>query len=216
MTTLKVQERTEFTNSARRKVREQGQVPAVIYGKSTDTKSISLDSIELIKTLRDGGRNAIIKLDLNGKSHSVMLYEMQTDPLKNEIVHADFHVVNLKEDVEVEVPITLTGDAAGVKDGGVLQQPMYQVSITAKPGDIPQSIEVDITDLGVNDTLTIKDVKVSGKYTLNHEEDEVVASILPPKQEEEIDSGEQQEPGEPERVEGRENKEDSSEEEKQS
>ncbi|PLR65706.1 MULTISPECIES: 50S ribosomal protein L25/general stress protein Ctc [Bacillaceae] len=216
MTTLKVQERTEFTNSARRKVREQGQVPAVIYGKSTDTKSISLDSIELIKTLREGGRNAIIKLDLNGKSHSVMLYEMQTDPLKNEIVHADFHVVNLKEDVEVEVPITLTGDAAGVKDGGVLQQPMYQVSITAKPGDIPQSIEVDITDLGVNDTLTIKDVKVSGKYTLNHEEDEVVASILPPKQEEEIDSGEQQEPGEPERVEGRENKEDSSEEEKQS
>lgn len=216
MTTLKVQERTEFTNSARRKVREQGQVPAVIYGKSTDTKSISLDSIELIKTLREGGRNAIIKLDLNGKAHSVMLYEMQTDPLKNEIVHADFHVVNLKEDVEVEVPITLTGDAAGVKDGGVLQQPMYQVSITAKPGDIPQSIEVDITELGVNDTLTIKDVKVSGKYELNHEEDEVVASILPPKQEEEIDSGEQQEPGEPELVEGRENKENSSEKEKQS
>lgn len=216
MTTLKVQERTEFTNSARRKVREQGQVPAVIYGKSTDTKSISLDSIELIKTLREGGRNAIIKLDLNGKAHSVMLYEMQTDPLKNEIVHADFHVVNLKEDVEVEVPITLTGDAAGVKDGGVLQQPMYQVSITAKPGDIPQSIEVDITELGVNDTLTIKDVKVSGKYELNHEEDEVVASILPPKQEEEIDSGEQQEPGEPELVEGRENKENSSEIEKQS
>jgi large subunit ribosomal protein L25 len=207
MTTLKVQERTVFTNSARRKVREQGQVPAVIYGKSTDTKSISLDSIELIKTLRDEGRNAIIKLDLDGKSHSVMLYE---------IIHADFHVVNLKEDVVVEVPITLTGDAAGVKDGGVLQQPMYQASITAKPGDIPQSIEVDISELGVNDTLMIKDVKVSGKYTFNHEEDEVVASILPPKQEEEIDSGEQQEGGEPERVEGRENKEDSSEDNKQS
>lgn len=216
MTTLKVQERTVFTNSARRKVREQGQVPAVIYGKSTDTKSISLDSIELIKTLREEGRNAIIKLDLDGKSHSVMLYEMQTDPLKNEIIHADFHVVNLKEDVVVEVPITLTGDAAGVKDGGVLQQPMYQASITAKPGDIPQSIEVDISELGVNDTLMIKDVKVSGKYTFNHEEDEVVASILPPKQEEEIDSGEQQEGGEPERVEGRENKEDSSEDNKQS
>jgi large subunit ribosomal protein L25 len=216
MTTLKVQERTVFTNSARRKVREQGHVPAVIYGKSTDTKSISLDSIELIKTLRDEGRNAIIKLDLDGKSHSVMLYEMQTDPLKNEIIHADFHVVNLKEDVVVEVPITLTGDAAGVKDGGVLQQPIYQVSITAKPGDIPQSIEVDISELGVNDTLMIKDVKVSGKYTFNHEEDEVVASILPPKQEEEIDSGEQQEGGEPERVEGRENQEDSSEDNKQS
>jgi large subunit ribosomal protein L25 len=216
MTTLKVQERTVFTNSARRKVREQGQVPAVIYGKSTDTKSISLDSLELIKTLRDEGRNAIIKLDLDGKSHSVMLYEMQTDPLKNEIIHADFHVVNLNEDVVVEVPITLTGDAAGVKDGGVLQQPIYQVSITAKPGDIPQSIEVDISELGVNDTLMIKDVKVSGKYTFNHEEDEVVASILPPKQEEEIDSGEQQEGGEPERVEGRENQEDSSEDNKQS
>ncbi|KEZ49634.1 50S ribosomal protein L25/general stress protein Ctc [Metabacillus indicus] len=215
MTTLKVKERTVFTNSARRKVREEGQVPAVIYGKTTEPKSISLDSIELIKTLRDEGRNAIIKLDLDGKSHSVMLYEMQTDPLKNEITHADFYVVNMKEDVEVDVPITLTGDAQGVKDGGVLQQPLYQASITAKPGEIPQTIEVDISELGVNDTLTIGDVKISGKYSFNHEKDEVVASILPPQQEEEIDSGEEQEPGEPENAEGRENEEDAAEGEKQ-
>ncbi|WP_203289320.1 50S ribosomal protein L25/general stress protein Ctc [Metabacillus sp. cB07] len=215
MTTLKVKERTVFTNSARRKVREEGQVPAVIYGKTTEPKSISLDSIELIKTLRDEGRNAIIKLDLDGKSHSVMLYEMQTDPLKNEITHADFYVVNMKEDVEVDVPITLTGDAQGVKDGGVLQQPLYQASITAKPGEIPQTIEVDISELGVNDTLTIGDVKISGKYSFNHEKDEVVASILPPQQEEEIDSGEEQEPGEPENAEGRESEEDAAEGEKQ-
>lgn len=215
MTTLKVKERTVFTNSARRKVREEGQVPAVIYGKTTEPKSISLDSIELIKTLRDEGRNAIIKLDLDGKSHSVMLYEMQTDPLKNEITHADFYVVNMKEDVEVDVPITLTGDAQGVKDGGVLQQPLYQASITAKPGEIPQTIEVDISELGVNDTLTIGDVKISGKYSFNHEKDEVVASILTPQQEEEIDSGEEQEPGEPENAEGRENEEDAAEGEKQ-
>jgi large subunit ribosomal protein L25 len=215
MTTLKVKERTVFTSSARRKVREEGQVPAVIYGKTTEPKSISIDSIELIKTLRDEGRNAIIKLDLDGKSHSVMLYEMQTDPLKNEITHADFYVVNMKEDVEVDVPITLTGDAQGVKDGGVLQQPLYQASITAKPGEIPQTIEVDISELGVNDTLTIGDVKISGKYSFNHEKDEVVASILPPQQEEEIDSGEEQEPGEPENAEGRENEEDAAEGEKQ-
>lgn len=215
MTTLKVKERTVFTSSARRKVREEGQVPAVIYGKTTEPKSISIDSIELIKTLRDEGRNTIIKLDLDGKSHSVMLYEMQTDPLKNEITHADFYVVNMKEDVEVDVPITLTGDAQGVKDGGVLQQPLYQASITAKPNEIPQTIEVDISELGVNDTLTIGDVKISGKYSFNHEKDEVVASILPPQQEEEIDSGEEQEPGEPENAEGRENEEDAAEGEKQ-
>ncbi|MGD6819083.1 50S ribosomal protein L25/general stress protein Ctc [Metabacillus sp. 84] len=208
-TTIKAQERKNLKNSATRAIRLQGHVPGIIYGYKTENKAVSLDSIDLLKTLRDEGRNAIIKLDVDGKTHSVMVNDMQMDTMKNEILHADFLAVNLDSEVDVEVPLHLTGDAQGVKDGGVLQQPLYQVSVTAKPSDIPQSIEVDISNLAVNDTITVSDLKDEKKYTINNEDDEVIASILPPQAEEEIDSGEEQEPGEPENAEGREGEEQS-------
>ncbi|MFC0274266.1 50S ribosomal protein L25/general stress protein Ctc [Metabacillus herbersteinensis] len=205
MTTLQANERKSFKSSSNRLVREKGQIPAIIYGKKIESQPVSVDNIELLKTLRDEGRNTILQLKVGESTHSVMLYDMQKDPLKNQIVHVDFHVVDMQAEIEVEVPVHLVGDAPGVKDGGVLQQPLHVLSISTKPGDIPQSIEVDITNLGVNDTLTIKDVKASGSYKFTQDEDQVIASVLPPKQEEEIDSGEEQEPGQPDKEEGREN-----------
>ncbi|MRX72956.1 50S ribosomal protein L25/general stress protein Ctc [Bacillus lacus] len=202
--TIKAKGRNEFTSSAKREIREQGLVPAVIYGKKVDSQSIAVDSIELLKTLRDEGRNAILHIEVDGKTHPVMMTDMQRDPLKNELVHADFLVVDMGAETEVTVPVNLTGDAQGVKDGGVLQQAIHELSVKAKPADIPQTIDVDITSLDVNETITVKDVKVTGNYSITQEEDEVIASILPPRQEEEIDSGEEQEPGQPENEEGRE------------
>jgi large subunit ribosomal protein L25 len=207
MTTIQATKRTEFTNSAKRKIRESGQIPAIIYGKAAESKPVALDSIELIKTLREEGKNTIINLSVEGSTHAVMLYDMQTDPLKNDIVHADFHIVDMQSDVQVEVPINLTGEAQGVKDGGVLQQPMHVITISAKPGKIPQTIDVDISNLGVNETILMKDIPTSGDYSLVQDEELVIASILPPKQEEEIDSGEEQEPGTPSNEEGREHNE---------
>ncbi|MGM0877675.1 MAG: 50S ribosomal protein L25/general stress protein Ctc [Bacillota bacterium] len=207
MTTLQAMKRTEFTNSAKRKIRESGKIPAIIYGKDTDSKPVALDSIELIKTLRDEGKNTIINLSVDGSSHAVMLYDLQKDILKNEIVHADFHIVDMNSDVEVEVPIHLTGEAQGVKDGGVLQQPLHVISISAKPDKIPQTIDVEITNLGVNETILIKDIPKNGDYSFVQDEELVIASILPPQQEEEIDSGEEQEPGTPKNEEGREHNE---------
>lgn len=207
MTTLQAVKRTEFTNSAKRKIRQSGQIPAIIYGKATESKPVTLDSIELIKTLREEGKNTIINLSVEGSSHAVMLYDIQTDPLKNEIVHADFHIVDMQSDVDVEVPVHLTGEAVGVKDGGVLQQPVHEITISAKPGKIPQTIDVDISNLQVNETILLKDLPQSGDYSFVQDEELVIASILAPKQEEEIDSGEEQEPGSPENEEGRENNE---------
>ncbi len=207
MTTLQAMKRTEFTNSAKRKVRESGQVPAIIYGKATESQPVALDSIQLIKTLREEGKNTVLHLNVDGSSHAVMLYDMQTDPLKNEIIHADFHIVDMQADVEVEVPVHLIGEAQGVKDGGVLQQSLHEITISAKPGNIPQTIDVDISSLGVNETTTIKDLPQSPNYQFVQDEEQVVASILPPQQEEEIDSGEEQEPGTPVNAEGRENNE---------
>ncbi|MFE7064897.1 50S ribosomal protein L25/general stress protein Ctc [Sutcliffiella sp. NPDC057660] len=207
---LHANERTEFKKSSRRKTREEGQIPAVVYGNDTENKSISVDSKDFIKTIRETGRNGIIDLEIGSDKRKVMLYDYQVDPLKSmEFVHLDFHVVNFKSEIDVDVTVHVTGDAAGVKDGGVLQQVLHEASVKVLPGDVPDSIDVDVSNLQVNETITFGDLDTSGKYKFNHEDDEVIASILPPRQEEEIDSGEEQEPGEPELVEGREKNNDS-------
>nr|WGD93117.1 50S ribosomal protein L25/general stress protein Ctc [Bacillus subtilis] len=181
MATLTAKERTDFTRSSLRNIRTSGHVPGIIYGKDTGNKPVSLDSVELIKTLRDEGKNAVITLEVGGEKHSVMVTDLQTDPLKNEITHADFQVVNMSEDIEVEVPIHLTGEAIGVKNGGVLRRPLYALTVKAKPKAIPQAIEADISSLDVNEVLTIADLPAGGDYSFHHESDEVVASILPPR-----------------------------------
>ncbi|MDE1452268.1 General stress protein CTC [Bacillus paralicheniformis] len=188
MAILKAEERTDSRRSSLRKIRQSGYVPGVIYGRNLENKSVALDSIELLKILRAEGKNTIINLDINGDQHSVMVTELQTDPLKDLIVHADFKVVDMEAEMEATVPVNLTGEAEGIKQGGVLQQPLYELSVTAKPKNIPQTIEVDISSLEVNDVLTVGDIPSKGDYSYNHEPDEVVASILPPQKQEETEA----------------------------
>jgi large subunit ribosomal protein L25 len=200
---LKANERTNAQRSALRKLRQEGKIPAVVYGRNTENQSIYVDGIEFIKTIRENGRNGVISLDVNGKKQDVMLTDYHQDHVKNEILHADFLAVDKSSKVHTSVRVNLVGEAAGVKDGGVLQQPLHEVNITATPGNIPDSIDVDVTNLQVGENLTLADVK-TGNYELNDDESTVIVSILPPKVEEEINSGEEQEPGEPENEEGRE------------
>ena len=162
--------------------------------------------MELLKTIKDVGRNGVIALDVDGSKQNVILTDFQKDPLKNGFVHVDFLAVDMLKELTTDVRIALIGDAAGVKDGGVLQQSLHQVSITATPANIPQSIDIDVTNLQVAETITIADIKGNSDFTINHEDDEVVASILPPRQEEEISTGEKQNEGIPENLEGRERK----------
>lgn len=204
MAILQAIERTDLKHSTTRLIREEGKIPAIFYGRHVDSTPVYVDSSDFIKTMREVGRNGILQLLIDSKRHSVMLHDIQKDPLKNEFVHADFQVVDMSLDVEVDVNIHLVGEATGVKDGGVLQQPLYQLSVRALPANIPQSIEIDVTNLEVGQTVVVSDINTKGKYELNHEESEVIASILPPRQEEEINSGEEQEQGEPEAAEGRE------------
>ena len=166
--------------------------------------SIFLSEAELQKTIKAVGRNGVISLDINGNTQNVILTDYQVDPLKNGFIHVDFLSVDMSKEITANVRLTLVGDAAGVKDGGVMQQSLFEVSVSAKPADVPSSIDVDVTHLQVGETVTISDINVA--FTINHAEDEVIASILPPRQEEEINSGEKQGAGTPENEEGRETK----------
>jgi large subunit ribosomal protein L25 len=204
MAVLEAKERTEKKPSALRNIRLQGNIPGVLYGKNVKNKVIFINAADFIKTIREAGRNSLITMKVNGESHSVLLRDIQKDPIRHEIIHVDFQAVDMSTEVDIDVNVHLVGEAAGVKDGGVLQQTLHELSIRALPAHIPSSIDIDISHLQVGETITVGDIDTNGKYEINHEPTEVIATILPPKQEEEIHSGEQQEPGQPESEEGRE------------
>jgi large subunit ribosomal protein L25 len=203
-TVLQAKERKDLRTSELRRIRETGNIPAVVYGRKVESKPVFVSSADLTKTIRNVGRNGVISLDIDGSTHDVVLSDYQEDFIKKEIIHVDFLAVDKSSKINVTVRLVLTGEAVGVKDGGVLQQPVHELSITSTPSEIPQQIEVDVTNLQVGETLKVSDILYQGSFTINHEEEEVIASILPPKQEEEINAGEQQEGGHPENEEGRE------------
>lgn len=203
-TVLQAKERKELKYSALRKIRDAGNIPAIIYGARFESKPVFVSSADLTKTLRTVGRNGVISLDVDGSKHDVVLTDYQEDAFKKGILHVDFLAVDKSSKINVDVRLVLVGEAAGVKDGGVLQQPVHQISITSTPDNIPAQIEVDITNLQVGETVLAGDIPSAGGFTINHEDDEVIASILPPRQEEEINAGEQQDGGHPDQEEGRE------------
>ncbi|HWO76050.1 MAG TPA: 50S ribosomal protein L25/general stress protein Ctc [Bacillus sp. (in: firmicutes)] len=212
--TLEAEKREKSRHSVLTELRQKGMIPAVVYGRKTGSTPISISEKDFLKTVREAGKNGIISLNIDGDKTDVILTDYQHDFLKNEIIHADFFAVDMSSDIEVEVPLVLIGEAAGVKDGGVLQQATHELYIKAKPKEIPASIEIDVTNLQVGDTVTVADIKTKGitTYEIKHDDSLVIASILPPKQEEEINSGEEQAEGTPEKEEGRETEPDANEE----
>ena len=183
---LKAKQREDLRSSATKKIRQAGQIPAVVYGKDKDSTSVSVDSMELIRTVREEGVNAIISLDIeNGQTVDVMLHDYQMHPIKDEVVHADFYMIDMTEEMDVEVPLRLEGEAEGTREGGILQQPLYELQVRAIPSAIPEEITVDVSKLDIGDTITIADLPVEDEYTFLDEEDTAIAIVLPPEAEEE-------------------------------
>ena len=149
-TVLQAKERKVLRRSDLTNLRNEGNVPAVVYGANLGSTSIYLNEMELLRTIKDVGRNGVIALDVEGNKQNVILTDFQKDPLKNGFVHVDFLAVDMSKELTTEVRIVLIGEAAGVKDGGVLQQSLHEVSISAIPANIPQSIDIDVTNLQVS------------------------------------------------------------------
>lgn len=186
---LNAQKREDLAKSATNEIRNSGRIPAVVYGRNKDPKTVSVDSVDLVKTVRDEGRNAIISLQVEGSdSVDVMLHDYQIDPIKDDLLHADFYIVNMSEEMDVEVSLRLEGESKGEKEGGVLQQPFYEIQVRAKPSDIPEEIVVDVSELDVNDSLSISDLKVTGNYEFLDDPDTTIASVVPPTTEEDLET----------------------------
>ncbi|KIL72005.1 50S ribosomal protein L25/general stress protein Ctc [Bacillus badius] len=198
---LEAKQRNQFQRSAKTELRENGNFPAVVYGKDVEAKSIFINEGEFFRVIKEVGRNGVISLTVDGKKQNVVLHDYQQDPIKNDIVHADFLAVDLSSEITSNVRVDLEGEAAGATEGGVVQQPLFEISVTAKVSEFPENIKVDISNLAIGDSLSVGDIRGSQPFTINHEDDEVIVSILAPRVEEEpeeSDAGESEAGKEPE------------------
>lgn len=176
-----------------KELRRNGKVPAVVYGFETENTSLSVDENEFIKVIREVGRNGVIDLEVAEGTTQVMVNDYQFDALKNQITHIDFIAINMQTEVTVEVQIVLEGEAPGQKEGGVLEQPLFEVSVTAKPADIPETIEVDISELNIGDSIHVEDIRSKGNFVIENEDTDAVVIVSAPTEEPEEDENAEEE-----------------------
>ncbi len=184
--TLVVDKREGVGKSAARKVRKGGAIPAVLYGKETDPIPLAVDLLEFKKALStEAGENTLLELHIKQDSEEItklaLLRDIQFDYLTSKPIHFDFQEVLMKEKLTVKVPVRIVGKAYGVKDEhGIMEEILREIEIECLPADIPNSYEVDVTRLGIGDSIHISDLAVSEKVTILHDPDETIVTIISP------------------------------------
>lgn len=190
--TIQAKDRLDLRRSQTKRLRKEGYVPAVVYGKGKEPVTVAVEGVELIKNVRDEGRNAVFSLEVEGKDKlNVMLYDYQADIIKDELVHADFYQVDMSTEVDVEVNINFEGEPQGVKDGGVKQQTLHTINVRSTPNNIPEEIAIDVSELTIGDSITISDLTSGKGYEILDDPETTVITILPPQSAEVPEVGEE-------------------------
>ncbi|MBA2726347.1 MAG: 50S ribosomal protein L25/general stress protein Ctc [Actinobacteria bacterium] len=186
---LQAIKRNETGKGSARRSRAEGKVPGVVYGHGMDPLAIEVDRREFVTALHtDAGMNVLLDLEIDGSTTLALTRELQRDPVRGTLLHADFVQIDRDEEVEVEVHVVLTGDAPGVAEGGVLEQPMNAVLVRSKATEVPDEIEADISGLAIGDSLKVADLTETRSYEILTDEDTVLAAITAPVSEAELEA----------------------------
>ena len=191
---LNVDIRKEHGTSAARRTRLQNKVPAVVYHSGVEAIPLSVDKVSLNKALRTG--QMIFEVNVEDKNQFVLVKEVQYHPVTDEIIHIDFQKVKEDEKISLEVAVRSSGEAQGVKLGGLLVQMLNSVTIKCKPAEIPEFLEIDVTDMEMNTNLFVKDITLPTDVEMLTAEDIAVVSVQEPKQEKEEEVAEDTESSE--------------------
>jgi len=171
------------TSSARR-IRLKDQIPAILYHSGLDAISLSVDKKELYKALKTG--QVIFEVIVKDKNQFVLVKDVQYHPVNDNIMHIDFQKVKEDEKISLEVPLRVIGEAEGVQAGGILVQIVNTITVKCKPTTIPEALIIDVTDLELNSSLSVKDIQLAADVEILTAEDLAVVSVQEAKQEEEI------------------------------
>ncbi|EPM8171576.1 50S ribosomal protein L25/general stress protein Ctc [Enterococcus hirae] len=180
---LEVSKREVRPRSLRNKLRHEGKVPAIVYGYNVESTPIAIDGQIFSKLLRENGANTVITMTIDGKKVNTLVHKVQTNTFTNHFEHVEFLSVNMSEETEVETEIVLVGEAAGVKAGGVLAQNLYTVIVSATPSNLPERIEVDVTNLNLGDAITVADLPENNDYKVVSDGEEQIAAVAAPTEE---------------------------------
>ena len=181
---LEAEAREKTGKSIARKLRREGKIPGVVYGRERNPQPLIVDPLKLKGKL---DANAIVDLTIKDdgekSTETVMIKDYQKHVIKNELLHVDFHHISMDETITVTIPIETVGKAYGVQEGGVLQQLMREVEIECLPTDIPDKFELDITELDVGDSLQVSDLEVGDEIDLVSALDDVIVTVVTPSEE---------------------------------
>lgn len=217
---LKVKAREETGKGVARKLRREGLLPGVVYGRKRQPQPLIVNPEELQNKVSG---NVIFDLDITGDgegSETVMIKDIQRDPIKGNLIHIDFQHISMDEKISVSVLLNLQGDAEGIREGGVLQQLLREVEVECLPANIPEELTLDISELTIGNSLLVSDLEVPDDVEVLTPLDEVIVTIVTPtelvEEEEEEEEEEFLEPeviGEEEDAEAAEGEEEETEEE---
>ena|SRR5438552_1886467 len=184
---VEVKGREALGKNSSRRLRRQGLIPAVVYGAKKDPVQVSVNPRELLEIIHsESGVNTIFQVNLPGtERRHVMIKEYQVDPVKGHLMHADFVRIQMDEVIEVEVPVQVSGEAAGVKlDGGILEHVTREVRVSCLPGDIPEHVTIDVGPLKIGDHLRVSDLPGSDRYKILTDAEQILVVVSPPAKEE--------------------------------
>lgn len=172
-----------------KQLRTAGQIPGVFYGAKSKPVSLSVESLLFEKVFREAGENTVIDLDIAGKKKKVLIKEVQYHPTTGDFIHIDFFEVDVTKKITATVPLEFTGESKAVKDeGGVLIKSIDEIEVECLPGDLPKNIIADISSLNTfEDVIKISDLDIPAAVEISLEGDNVVATVTPPRSEEELD-----------------------------
>lgn len=180
-------------------LRKEGFVPCVVYGEGHKTLSLKIERSRLIKFMHahHGGENLVITLKIGStgkeaiKDKPVIIKEIQTHPVSGELMHVDFNEISLTKRITVEIPIEAKGEAVGVKqEGGTLEHILWEVEVDCLPTQIPEKIEIDVTNMKIGETIHVKDLVVPQGVVIKHDLEAMVLTLVPPHKEELPQEGE--------------------------
>jgi large subunit ribosomal protein L25 len=175
---IHLKERNGHTKSSLKQMRAQGNIPAVVYGKELGSILVTVDEKEILSALKRNSRAILEVVFPTEKKHPVLVQQIQRDTLTGKLLHIDFHQIDMNESIETLVTIHFTGNPAGVKEGGILQIETHAVQVRCMPDKLPETIEVDISELGVGEHKLVSDLKVDDDVEILTDPTATLVTIL--------------------------------------
>jgi large subunit ribosomal protein L25 len=178
--TLKAEFRENLTKSEIKTKRREGKVPAIMYGKKVAAKPLLIDRKELMELLRSN-RHAVVNLELAGSgTQPVMVSDVQYDKVTRELLHVDFHQIDMDEPVRTTVALEFVGEPVGVKEGGMLQAILHEIDIRGLPQHIPAALQIDVSGLKLGETFVVGSIQAPAGIEIKTDPEQPVVTVLAP------------------------------------